>query len=499
MKKQVKNATSGLLLQLIVMLFGFVLPKMMLEAYGSSTYGLVNSLAKFLSYVTLFEAGIGTVVRASIYKKFANHDQIGINRILKATSIFYRKLCIGYIAYGLVLAFVYPVYINDTFDVFFTASLLLIIMINQTMQYTFSMAHSMYLRADGRLYVINTLTIVTTTLNAVASIVLIQLGAPIHVVKLFSAGVFLLRPAFFTYYVRKHYNIDFNCEPDHEALSQRKYGVIHHFAYFLHSNADVVVITLFSTLSNVSVYAVYYMVANSMTKITEAIISGGEAWYGRYMAKHGNESTAEKFHFFTMISFTVAIVLFFVAGSMLMPFIHLYTQNITDTNYIFPVFGYTLLLAELLYCLRMPFNSIIVAAGHFKQTQTSAIVEVVVNVVLSVSLIQAFGLWGVAVATAAAMLYRTVYYIYYLSKYILRISFWEYLIRLGLVVGFIILAVFAKTLVLPFADSIILWMMHSVICGICGIALAIGFNMICFPTQCKTIWTLLLNKKNKND
>ena len=62
----------------------------------------------------------------------------------------------------------------------------------------------------------------------------------------------------------------------------------------------------------------------------------------------------------------------------------------------------------------------VMAAGHFKQTQNSAIVEAILNLTISIAVVYRFGLIGVALGTLIAIFYRTVYLAVYLSKYILK-------------------------------------------------------------------------------
>ena len=61
----------------------------------------------------------------------------------------------------------------------------------------------------------------------------------------------------------------------------------------------------------------------------------------------------------------------------------------------------------------------VLAAGHFKQTQASAIIEMVLNIGVSVVMTLAFGLIGVAIGMVTAMVYRTVYFALYLKENIL--------------------------------------------------------------------------------
>lgn len=59
------------------------------------------------------------------------------------------------------------------------------------------------------------------------------------------------------------------------------------------------------------------------------------------------------------------------------------------------------------YSIRLPYNTMVLAAGHYKETQLSAIIEAVLNIGISVIFVFRFGLYGVAIGTLVAMVYRT--------------------------------------------------------------------------------------------
>ena len=94
-----------------------------------------------------------------------------------------------------------------------------------------------------------------------------------------------------------------------------------------------------------------------------------------------------------------------------------------------PLFGVLLTAAEAVYCIRIPYNNVTLAAGHYRQTRGGAFLEAGINVALSVALVVPMGLSGVALATLAAMTVRTVQYAHYLSRHILRRPFSVFLGR----------------------------------------------------------------------
>ena len=86
-------------------------------------------------------------------------------------------------------------------------------------------------------------------------------------------------------------------------------------------------------------------------------------------------------------------------------------------------------MAALLTSLSTPYPSMAIAAGNFKQTCVGAYVEAVINISISLLLVSKYGLWGVAIGTVAATLFRFVYYVYYLSKNIINRSIWLWVKR----------------------------------------------------------------------
>ena len=60
------NIISTFVLQATTMLAGFIVPKLILDVFGSDVNGLVSSITQFLSYIALVEGGITGVIMAKL-------------------------------------------------------------------------------------------------------------------------------------------------------------------------------------------------------------------------------------------------------------------------------------------------------------------------------------------------------------------------------------------------------------------------------------------------
>ena len=427
-KKAVINIFGSLTVQLITVICGFIVPRLTIGAYGSEMNGIINSASQFLGYIALLDAGVGGVVRSALYKPLADNDYRLVSGIVNATERFFRQICLVFVFYSVVVACVFPVMVDDNHDWFFDFALVLIIAFSTIGQYYFGITYQVMLQADQKRYVSNFAQSISLVLNAIVVVVCIKLGASVHVMKLASSIVFFLRPVAINIYVKKKYPLDGKIPPDKDSIKQRWDGLAHHIAFFLHSNTDIVVLTVFSkitsafAISEVSVYSVYYSVVYGVEKISAMLHQAVEAAFGNMIAKEEDEVFKNDFRIYELLSFMLTTAVFTCAGVLVVPFVKVYTSGITDANYIRPAFAYALTLAEAVYCLRMPYNNVTLAAGHYRQTRNGAFVEAIINVVLSVVLVIPFGITGVAVATLTAMIFRTGQYVYYLYKNILRQS-----------------------------------------------------------------------------
>ena len=107
-KKAIYNVLTNLLLQIIYILYGFIVPKIIISKFGSNINGLVTSITQFLAYISLLESGFGPVVKAALYKPLAKKDSKTVNGILKTADKFFKTISMIFIAYIMVLCIFYP-------------------------------------------------------------------------------------------------------------------------------------------------------------------------------------------------------------------------------------------------------------------------------------------------------------------------------------------------------------------------------------------------------
>lgn len=419
-KKLLLNSTTALLYQGITLVCGFVLPKFIIPHFGSAVNGLISSITQFMTIITLCECGVGAVVQSALYKPLAEKDDDAISRIIISSNRFFGQIVRILVIYVIVLCVVYPIIVRERFSILYTVSLVVILALSYFAQYYLYLTFRLLLNADQASFVQLGAHCVVLITNTVLSIVLIQLNAPVHIVKLGSVAAFLIQPIAVRLYVNKHYNLNLHLTLTEEPLKQKWNGLAQHIASVVQGNAAMVVLTLFSTMESISVYSVYYLVAHGIRQIIVSLNTGVKAMLGNMLAKNEMETLDNTFSTVELAFHTVVTLLFGITGILMIPFVKIYTANFTDANYIRPVFSAFMVMGQAAYCLRIPYEMMVQAAGHYRQTQTSSLIEALLNIVTAVVLVLAFGMEGVAISSMVAMGYRTVYLVFYMRKNILH-------------------------------------------------------------------------------
>ena len=484
-KKAAYNSLSSMLSQTVELVCGFVMPRLILSEFGSAHNGLLQSVSQFLSVVILLRAGIGGATRASLYKSLAHNDEKQISATIKATEIFMRKVALIFAGFVCAFSCVYPLLVQNEFDWFFSATLVLIVSVSTFVQYYFGITYQVLLQADQKQYISTLLNAGTAILNTVLSVILINIGASIHVVKAGSAFAFCLSPIIINIYARRHYNIDKTVDADFSSIKQRWDALFHQVAGFIYSNTDIVLLTIFTNLKEVSVYTTYCLVSVGLDKVMSTVITGVESAFGDMMVRDDKAVLIRNVRIYETLLHGVISVLFGVALVLITPFIQIYTKGVTDNNYFRPDFGYLLIISVVVHLIRQPYHSLIEVAGHFKQTKKIAIIQATINLLLSLGLIKPYGIIGVMIGTLVSDIYCGIAYRVYVKKYLItEIKYNEYIKRLTLTILVIVLVYLYSLVYSPTGlDTYMKWILYAIPITLFATIISVGVEVLFYKKE----------------
>lgn len=478
-----KNTAASLIAQITTLICGFILPRLFLQHYGSEVNGLVNSISQFLSVIAFLELGVGAVVQSSLYKPLAEKDNQQISKVMVSANKFFQRLACILLVYVISLMIIYPFIANQNFGFIYTATLIAAISISSFAQYYFGIVNSLLLNADQRGYIQYNAQTVTIILNTIVCAIMISMDGTIQIVKLVTSLIYLARPIILQIYVNNHYTINWKIKYTQEPIKQKWNGVAQHVASVVLDGTDTIVLTVFSTLSNVSIYSVYFLVVKGVKTLFLSITNGIQALIGELWAKQELDQLKSFFGWIEWLIHTGTTYVFSCTAALIVPFIQVYTLGIKDANYIQPTFAILLTLANAMHCLRLPYNIMVLAAGHYKQTQRNYIVAAILNIAVSVLTVKIWGLIGVTIGTLVAMTYQTIWLAIYDSRHFI---YWP----LKKVIRQFLVDIISSFLIISFGSHIVLkdityfnWFFMAIKVAIVALFVAFCLNSLFYRSK----------------
>ena len=429
-KKAFYNVLISMIYQVVSIICGLITPRLILAAFGSTYNGVVASATQLLSIISVLTLGIAGATRVALYPALAKNDILAVSRIMKATKQYMRKVAMGVIIYAILLMIIYPYISHNSLSHVENALIIGIVSIATFAEYLLGQSNHALLSADQSLYVINFFNIIALIANTVLTAVLIKSGCSIFIVKLSASLVFLATPIIINIYIKRKYRLISNCEPDNTGIKNRGAVAFHSIANIVHTNTDLVILTVFTDAKIISVYTVYYLVLGKIKSIMNVFTQGMEAAFGNMWVKKEYEALDKNFHTFEFSLHLFTSIMFSCVAVLIIPFITLYTKGVNDTNYILYDFAYLACLAEAMYCVRQPYLILVQATGSYEETKIGAGIEAALNLSLSLIMVNYFGIIGVIVGTLVANIFRTIQYAYFVSNKILKYDFARFLTRL---------------------------------------------------------------------
>lgn len=493
-KKLLYNTVSSFVFQITTIICGFILPRLILSNFGTEINGLVNSITQFLGLISFLELGVGSVVQSSLYKPLAEKDEDSISKIISSADKFFKKLGLILFVYVIILVIFYPMFVNQNFGFLYVAFLVIVLSISSFAQYLFGIVNRLLLTADQKGYIQYTVQTIAVILNTVACFVLIYMGCGIHIVKLATSLIYLMQPFLVYLYVKNHYKINKKIKYTVEPIKQKWNGIAQHVAAVILDSTDIVVLSTFATLTDVSIYSVYFFVVKGVKQLFLSMTNGITSLIGELWAKQELENLKNLFGWIEWIIHTGTTYVFGVTAILIVPFVQVYTNGVNDANYIQPLFGALIVLANAGHCLRLPYNIMILAGGHYKQTQNNYIIVALLNIVVSVLAVKNFGLIGVTFGTLVAMLYQTVWMAYYNASNFIKWPFKNFIKQFMIDIVSFLMMYFATKIFVLYTVSYVGWILLAVEVSLVGLVITMFINLIFYKKYINKLYKGIRSK-----
>ena len=409
-----KNAFVGFGSQLLLLLIGFLVPRIIITHYGSDTNGLTNTITQVFTYMALLEAGIGQATQNALYPFISKNDHEEMSVVMSASRRYYRRVSFLYALLVVLMAISLPFILKTKvgfwtifFYTFFEGLTSLI-----TFYYT--ACWNYFLAANGKTYITNSINLFTKILMYLVKIFLALAGWNIALIQVGYFITSLIQLCIYYKYMKSHYSwIDYSAAPKDYKLKDRNAYVLTEIASAIFSSTDMIVLSAFVSTALSSVYSTYNMVYIALQTLLDSIYTSVKYKLG-YSYQEGINKYKIVHDLYNSIFLGSTTFLVCVAYWLIIPFIKLYTKGVTDINYVYIWAPLCFSLVQMFSKCRSIGGTLTGIAGYAKPVGKVSMIEAFLNIVFSLIFVHSFGIYGVLIATVCALPVK-IFYVNYVS------------------------------------------------------------------------------------
>ena len=394
---------------LIIGIVGLIKVRFLIRYIGDVGNGYYQTINQIITYVFLAQIGFGDAVIFSLYKYFSNDDKKNINRIYSGSRIIFKK--IGFVILSIIMLVSLLLYLFYGFeDGYRNTSIIAFIIISCSYLIAYFGCGQTYLAilsASENKYIYS---IVFNSIKLLCDIGIIvscylfksleSIAITILIAKIIEEIVIRIVMKHKFPWLHKVKNENTKMFSMTKDLASIQIGNL------ILNNVDSIILVSFLGPVMVSIYSSYVFITRYLNEICAKIELAVVNSFGNIFAKGDNDKVYPLFKelliIFIILVFSIGIT--FSLG--IRSFINLW---IGKENYILEYNTVILFsLISLLYILSLPLLSLINSKGLFKDNKNIIFISAITNIVISIILINVYGLNGLLLGTVIAFLVNVI-------------------------------------------------------------------------------------------
>lgn len=390
-----KEIILNFIFTITINLLGFIQNKYFVHYMGIEMLGMMKLFSQLLAYLNIIEMGLGSASAFALYKPLAekNYNQISI--IVNTIENIYNKIGILLLGLGILCIPIIPFFmkVSSFSNVIYFYWILYVL--NTVSTYLFIKYVILFTANQEFLYV--------RTIQSI-SIISFKILQVFFIIKFHSFFIYILLLIFdnLTQWVffRKHYKKKYSyitkvkekyigIKNDIKNLFWHKIGGLVVF------NTDLILISKFTDLNIVGIYASYQMICQVLSTIINILLNVLSPKIGKFIAEHTRREVYIHFRKYNILFCFISIIFSYCMFILIDSFIILWLGK----DFILEKFTLKLICFNLFVNLfRWNLESFKSGAGFFDDVK-APILESIINLVISIVLGLKLGLDGVIIGT----------------------------------------------------------------------------------------------------
>ena len=419
----IKNAGFGIICKIAIMIVSFISRTVFIYILGSTYLGVNGLFSEVLSLLSFAELGFGSAMTFSMYKPVADNDKDRIIRLLNFYKKVYRIIALVIACSGLCLV---PFIGNivkgaDWLSVRSLQLYFLIFLFNTVIEYFVSYKFT-YINALQKNYIATNISTVVTVTSQVAQILVIVIYKNFLLYLLVNSAILLISRLFIVIFLNNKFPIlkekavvPLSKEEKEPIFHEVKGLAIHQFASAAVHSTDNLIISSMISVVTVGLISSYNMLINSVLGFVVILFNSVTSGFGNLVAESKIENYRQVFKEINFANFWIygfCCVAFWI---LIPPFITLWigADKLIDNV------SFTLIILNVyLQGQCTAYNNARIAKGNFNKDKWLALLQAIINLVVSVVSAKYLELVGVYIGTIASRMIYVLFRPYSTYEYL---------------------------------------------------------------------------------
>lgn len=432
----IKNIIASVITKIFSLIIVILSRKIFLEYLSVELLGLGTTFSSFLLFLTISEMGISTAITFKLYGPLKDRNYLKISTLVNIMRKAYKYIVIFIIIGGILLVPAIPLVIRDSHEIKDIYIIYFLYLFYTAFQYLFSY-NKVLLIADQKQYITSLISFVCyVTYHLLQIIILILSGN--YILFLFIQTIFMLIENVWIKIIvnksYKHINLRKLEKLSIEEKRDLKKSIISlgikKVSGVTTVAIDNLVITVFISTIATGLYSNMSIIITSVNAILFLMFSSITASIGNFVVSKNQEESLKMFKNIQFLNFWLysfsTIFIYFMINPLLEMWLGL---DYTMSNSII----FISVINFFIVGIKTPIDSYLSAYGLFWKQRYQPIITTLVNVILSIILIQLFGIVGTLISTTITYLFIYIpMELYILYKYGFNRKVYSYLLKLAL-------------------------------------------------------------------
>jgi len=405
-----RNLTTSMVSQGVYIIIKFINRTVFVHTLGSAYLGVNGLFSDVLTMLSLTELGLDTAINFKLYKPLAENDTERVKVLMKFYRYAYVVVGVSMLILGALLVPFLPYLIKD-YDTLEPLGInpvfiFFLYLLQSVTSYLFFASRSAIIKADQKEYIISITNIIFQILLNITQIIVLIILKDFTIFVVLTI-VFVIGQNFANAVIaKKMYPDVFQKTSDRISKEELKDMFKDLGAVFVSKvntvalkSTDNIVLGAFIGIEEVGIYSNYLLFYTTIKTLMQRVYNATKAGMGNLFAESNSE---KKYHFFKLMNY-ISILLYGTCAVGIAALADEFVECWLGNEYVIVQPFSILMGVEIIFMgIKQNLTQIRNVAGLFRQMWFRPLLGIIINVGLSVLLVQFIGIYGVLIGTIAA-------------------------------------------------------------------------------------------------